>query len=79
MMGLFIFAVVLSLGAIKLLVWLRGRLPNHGVRASTRWRGFYRESLAYYAGTPRWRFYGYLPMAWTRFWWLSRKDKKVTA
>lgn len=38
---------------------------------------FYRESKKYMAGTPWYRFYARLPLAYIRFKWLSRKDKNL--
>lgn len=57
---------------VRLVLWLREPIPRERRRGL--WRGFMAESRSYMEGTPRWRFYGRLPLAWVRYAWLSRGD-----
>lgn len=65
-------AAFLLFFSVRLTLWLRAPIPCQPRRGS--WRGFVAESRSYMEGTPRWRFYGRLPMAWARYVWLSRMD-----
>lgn len=57
--------------------WLREPILSPWL--SCPWPGFWRASIAYMEGTPRWRFYLRLPGAAARFYYLTWVDCKPAA